>query len=154
MRMLWSGESVIAEGEIVSCHFVQGISNLLESLVLYLAYPFLGDSNNLTDLFKGETGMVFFGFETESMVDYGSFDFCEVGFVARHDMANFRSRLLDVQFTKFFEVIRLFKRWIEVGRESLSILAELHSMSAECLQDCTTGIGGELESPFTVELVD
>ena len=97
--------SVFTDGQIVPRYLVEGFTDLLECLVLDLAYSFFGDTNDLPDLLKREAGVVFLGFDAKSVMNHCSFNFGEIRFVAYHDVPNFCGRLFYMQRSQSFQIV-------------------------------------------------
>ena len=130
------------------------VSRSFSSTVLYLPDAFLGQTDQRTDLGECQSASLGTGVYPEAVMYDFLLDVAEIGRVVDHHMDGLGSSFEFILATTIGWFIGGFERRIELSRESLTILRVLHAQTGEGLQYRPTGVGGELESPFNVELVD
>ena len=88
------------------------------------------------------------------MVNHDLLNLGKFRVVGQDDVLDLRSGLQLVSSAQRLQMIGLLKSRIEVRREALAILAQLHTLSRERLEDRTAGVGRELKASTTVELIN
>src|SRR5690606_21538878 len=121
-------------------------ADLLHGLVLDLADALLGHADDLAHLLERHGLLGRAGLEAEAVLDDRALHAGQIGPVLQDDALDLVGSVALVVGPLGLEEVGLLELRVEIRREALAVLAQLHPLAAERLEDGAAGIRRELEA--------